>query len=175
MELHQNKSQATKSIKEARAVCSWVTPDAKALCFTTIKEAKDICSSVTLDTKALCLVIVKEGKMTQAHTIQEAKAACSMAIRDAEIWRAPQAELLQREQGKIMWDLEASVIQEEGRSQANFLSACQGTLYASPAELKGMLVASYHVLLGQTPPSHLFSLSQMTSPVEEQSTSAAPP
>ena len=38
-----------------------------------------------------------------------------------------------------------------------------------------MLVASYHVLLGQTPPSHPFALSQRTSPVEEQSTPAAPP
>ena len=38
-----------------------------------------------------------------------------------------------------------------------------------------MLVASYHVLLGQMPPSHPFALSQRTSPVEEQSTSAAPP
>ena len=74
-----------------------------------------------------------------------------------------------------MQDLEAQVIQEEGRSQANFLSACQATLYASPAELKGVLVASYHILLGQTPLSPPFILSQRTSPVEEQSASAAPP
>ena len=38
-----------------------------------------------------------------------------------------------------------------------------------------MLVASYHILLGQTPMSHLFALSQRTSPVEEQSTPATPP
>ena len=43
------------------------------------------------------------------------------------------------------------------------------------AELKGMLVASYHVLLGQAPTSHPFTLSQRTSPVEEQSAPAAPP
>ena len=74
-----------------------------------------------------------------------------------------------------MWDLEAQVIQEEGRSQANFLSACQAALYASSAELKGMLVASYHVLLGQAPLSHLFALSQRASQMEEQPTPAAPP
>ena len=90
-----------------------------------------------------------------------------MAIRDAEIQRASQAELLQREHGKVMQDLEEQVIQEEGRSQGDFLSACQATLHASPAELKGILVASYHVLLGQTPMSHPFALSQRTSPVEE--------
>ena len=132
MELHQNESQATESIKEARAVCSWVTLDAKALCFATVKEAKAICSHVTLDTKALCLAMVKEAKMTWAHTIQEAKAACSMAIRDAEIQRASQAELLQREHGKIMQDLEAQVIWEEGRSQAE--SSPPAKLLCMPAQ-----------------------------------------
>ena len=38
-----------------------------------------------------------------------------------------------------------------------------------------MLVASYHVLLGQTPPFHPFVLSQRTSPMEEKPTSATPP
>ena len=66
-------------------------------------------------------------------------------------------------------------IQEEGRSQANSLSACQATLYTSPVELKGMLVASYHILLGQTPMSHPFALLQRTSRVEKQSAATAPP
>ena len=118
----QNESQVTKSIKEARAIWSWVTLDAKALCFTTIKEAKAMCSHVTLDTKALCLATVKTAMMTQVHTIQEAKAACSTAIRDAEIQKASQAKLLQREHGKVMWDLEVQAIQEEGRNQADLLS-----------------------------------------------------
>ena len=38
-----------------------------------------------------------------------------------------------------------------------------------------MLVASYHILLGQAPTSHPFTLSQRTSQVEEQSAPAAPP
>ena len=74
-----------------------------------------------------------------------------------------------------MQDLEVQVIQEESRSQVDFLSACQAALYASPAELKSALVASYHVLLGQIPPSYLFILSQRASQVEEQPASAAPP
>ena len=119
--------------------------------------------------------MVKEAKTTRTHTIQEAEAAWSTAIRDAEVWRASQAELLQREYGKIVWDLEAQVIWEEGRSQSNFLSACQAALYASPVELKSTLVASYHILLGWAPLSHPFSLSQWASSVEEQPTSATPP
>ena len=51
MELHQNESEATESLKGATAICSHVTQDAKALCFTTIKRAK----------------------VTYTHTIQEAK------------------------------------------------------------------------------------------------------
>ena len=164
MELCWNKSQVTESISEAKAVCSHVTLDAKAAC-----------SQVTLDAKAICLAMVKEAMMTKAHTIQEAKAACSTAIRDVKVWRASKVELLQREHGKIMWDLEVQVIQEESRSQVDFLSTCQATLYTSPAELKSTLVASYHILLGQTPPSHPFVLSQRAFPVEECPASAAPP
>ena len=72
MELCQNESEATESIKEARAIYSQVTLDAKALCFMTVKEANT----------------------TQAHTIQETEAACLMANRDAKRCRASQAELL---------------------------------------------------------------------------------
>ena len=153
MELHWNESKTTKSTKEARAICSHVTLDAKALCFATIKEAKT----------------------TLACTIWEAKAACSMAIRDAKTQRASQAKLLHRQHGKVMQDLEEQVIREEGRCQTDFLSACQSNLHASPAELKGMLVASYQILLGQASTSHPFTISQRTSPVEEQPAPAAPP
>ena len=161
MELHQNESQATESIKEAKAICSWVTLDARTTC-----------SWVTTDAMTTCLVVVEEAKMTQNCIIQEAEATYSTAIRDVKVWRASQAESLQREHGNIMWDLEAQVIQEESRSQANFLSACQATLYTSPLELKSALAASYRILLGQTPP---FILSPRVSPVEEQPASAIPP
>ena len=70
-----------------------------------------------------------------------------------------------------MWDLEEQVIQEESGSQADFLSA----LYASLWEVKSALAASYHILLGQTPPSPPFILSQRDSPVEQQPASGDPP
>ena len=98
-----------------------------------------------------------------------------MAIRDIETQRTSQAKLLQRQHGKVMRDLEEQVIQEESRCQSNFLSACQAALHASPAELKGVLVAFYQVLLEQAPTSHPFTLLQRTSPVEEQSAQVAPP
>ena len=117
-------------------------------------------------------MVVKEAKTTQAHIIQEAKAACFTAIRDVKPQRASQAKSHLREHGNIMQDLEEQVISEESRSQANFFSACQATLYASLLELKSTLDAAFHILLGQTPP---FIMSQRASPVEEQPPSAGTP
>ena len=171
MELHWNESQVTKSIKEAKAVCSQVTLDAQALCFATIKEAKAICchvtldakaicchvtldakaicSHVTLDAEALCLMTVKEAKTTWAHTIQEAKAACYMVIRNAETQRASQAKLLQREHGKIMYRTWRCMSHLRGGQKSSWLPLCLPgcNLYTSSTKLKGTLVASYHVLL----------------------------
>ena len=65
---------------------------------------------------------------------------------------------------KTIKHLEEQVIQEEGKSQIDFLSACQAALQASPAELRGTLVASYHILMGQAPMSHPFTLSTRSLP-----------
>ena len=111
--------------------------------------------------------MVKEAKTTLACSIQENEATCSMAIMAAEAQKASQAELLQKEHGNIMQNLERQVIQEEVRSQANFLSGCQAAMCASPIVLKSTLATSYHILLGQTPPSPPFILLQRSSPVEE--------
>ena len=70
---------------------------------------------------------------------------------------------------------EEQVIQEEGKSQIDFLSACKAALQASPAELRGTLVGSYHILMGQAPMFHPFTLSQGGSPIEQPSAPAAPP
>ena len=71
---------------------------------------------------------------------------CSMAIRDVEAQKASQAELLQKEHGNIIWDLERQVIHEEVRSQVDFLSTCQTAICASPVALKNALATSYHIL-----------------------------
>ena len=70
MALHQNDSETTESIKEAKAICAHSTQEAKTLCSTTIKEAKATCS----------------------HSIQKAKTLCSMAVRDTETWGASQTD-----------------------------------------------------------------------------------
>ena len=72
MDLCQNDSETTESIKEATATCTHSTQEAEALCSTTTKEAKATC----------------------AHSIQEAETLCSMAIRDAEAQGASMADSL---------------------------------------------------------------------------------
>ena len=80
---------------------------------------------MTLEAKTTCSTVVKKAKTTIGCIIQEAKATCYKAISEVKAQRASQAESFQREHGNIMWDLEEQVIQEESRSQANFLSAWQ--------------------------------------------------
>ena len=152
MELHWNDSETVESIKKARAICTYAAMDAEALCSTTVKEAKATC----------------------ACTIQEAEAICSAATRDAETQGASQADSLHRQHAKTIKHMEEQVIQEEGKSQIDFLSAPQAALQASPVELRGALVASYHILMGEAPMSHPFTLLQGASPIEQPSAPVAP-
>ena len=112
MELYQN-SKTVESSKEARAICAHVTQDAEALCSATVKEAKATC----------------------ACTVWEDEALCSTAIRDVEIQGASQADSLQWKHAKAIQYLEEQVIQEEGKSQIDFLSAYQAAIQASPVEV----------------------------------------
>ena len=146
MGLCQNNSKTTESIKEAKAICTHSTTEAKTLCSTIIKEAKATCTC----------------------SIQEAKTLCSMAIREAETQGASQADSLHLSHTKSIQHLEEQAIEEESKNQFNFLSACQATLQANPVELCGVLVASYHILMGQALMSHPFNLSQGASSSSEQ-------
>ena len=106
MDLHQNDSKTTESIKEAKAICAHSTQEGKALCSTAIKDAKATC----------------------AWSIQEAKTLCSMAVRDVETWGASQADSLHWSHAKSIQHLEEQAIKEESKSQLNFLSVCQAAL-----------------------------------------------
>ena len=109
--LCQNESQAAKSIKEAKAVCSQVTLDTQTTCSWLTLEAKTNCCWAILEAKIACSMAVKKAKTTRGHIVQEAKATCSKAISKVEAQRASQAESFQREHGNIMQDLEEQVIQ----------------------------------------------------------------
>ena len=152
MGLCWNDSETTESIKEAKPICAHSTQEARILCSTTIKEAKATCTC----------------------SIQEGEILCSMAVRDVEAPVASQADSLHWSHAKSIRHLEEQAIEEESKSQLNLLSACQAALQASPVELCSVLVASYHLLLGQTLMSHPFSLSQGASSSEQVSAPVAP-
>ena len=80
---------------------------------------------------------------------------------------ASQASSIQQSHAKGIQHLEEEAIEEESKGQLNFLSICQAALEASPLESCGMLLASYQVLLGYTPMSHLFSIPQGVSPSQQ--------
>ena len=107
--------------------------------------------------------------------VQEAEATCFKAICKVEAQKVSQAASFHKEHGKYMQDLEEQAIGEESRSHNNFLSTCQAILYNIPPQLKGALATSYHILLGQTPPSPPLALPQKASPMEEQPITAASP
>ena len=85
MELCQNESQVTESIREAKAVCSHVTLDAQTLCFATVKEAKAICSHVTLDAKAACSWVTLDARVTCSWVTLDAKAVCLVMVKEAKM------------------------------------------------------------------------------------------
>ena len=137
----QSNSETAEFFKEAKAICYHSTQEAKTLWSTTIKEAKANCT----------------------HFIHEAETLCSMTIRDAEAQGASQADSLHHLHPNSIQPLEEQAIKEESKSQLDFLSTCQAALWARPVELCGVLVACYHILMGQAPMSHPFSLSQGAS------------
>ena len=159
MALCQNESKTTESIKEAKATCDTANKEAKATCTCSLQEAKTLCSKV----KANC-----------TQSIQEAKTLCSTAIRDTEAPGASQASSLQKSHAKSILHLEGQAIEEQNRSQLDFLSACQTALRASPAELHSTLVAPYQVLMGQLPMSLLLNPSQAASSSEPAPIPKAP-
>ena len=83
--------------------------------------------------------------------------------------------MFQEEHSKYLWSLEEQAFGEESRSHHNVLSSCQAALCHSLQPPRGALAASYHLLLGQAPPSPPLVLPPRTPPMEEQPSTAAPP
>ena len=94
---------------------------------------------------------IKEAKAICAHSIQEAEDCCAVGQKSGG---PPRLFPLNSHIIKLFSTLKRNLL----KSQLNFLSICQTSLQASPPKFHGMLVASYHVLLGHAPTSHLFSI-----------------
>ena len=119
--------------------------------------------------KAICALAIKEAEANCVHAIKEVGAHCSTAFREAESWGASQAGSIQESHAKDIQHLEEEAIEEKSKGQLNFLSTCQAAMRASPPESHATLIASYHILMGHVPTSHLLSISQGTSPSQQGS------
>ena len=83
--------------------------------------------------------------------------------------------MFQEEHSKYLQSLEEQSFREESRSHHDVLSSCQAALCHNPQLLRGALATSYHLLLGQAPPSSPLILPPRTPTTEEQPSTAAPP
>ena len=113
------------------------------------------------ETEALCACSIREAETNCAHSIKEAEAHCSTTL------GASQASSIHQSHAKGIQHLEEEAIKQESKGQLNFLSACQAALEASPLQSCSMLLASYEVLLGHTPMSHLLNIPQGASPLKK--------
>ena len=153
MMLHQNKSQEAASVATAKAIFS----------------------QAFLEAKTTFQMMVMEAKTTRCCSIQADEAICSKAISEAKAWKTSQAVMFQEEHGKYLQNLEEQAFGKESRSHHEVLSSCQTILCHSPQPLRGALAASYHLLLGQAPPSPPLILPPRTPSAEEQPSTAIPP
>ena len=160
----QIEAQESALVIEAEAICSQV-----------IFDARMICSQSVLEAKTNCPVAVREAKTTRDHSIHQAEASCSKAIHEAAALKVSQSIAFHKEHNRFIWDLEEHTVKDESQSHHGLLSACQATLSHNPQPLRGAMAISYHLLLGQAPPSSLTILPQKANPAEEQPSMATLP
>ena len=88
---------------------------------------------------------------------------------------ASQAHSIQQSHAKDIQCLEAEAIEEERRDCLTFLATCSTALRASPPQAHGIMVTSFHLLLGNAPTSTLLSIPPGVSPPEQEPALQTPP
>ena len=162
--LCQNEAKEATSIEKAKVVHSREVLNAKVDCAKSVLEAK--CNY---------RVAIQKAKTIRGNWFQESEIAYSKALGEATAVRSSQSVALHREHTRLMHELEEEAIREESKSHHTFHSACQAILHHAPQPLKENLTTSYHVLLGQSPPSPPSAPPTRAPPAEEQPPVAASP
>ena len=162
--LHQSEVNEAASVAEAKVIYLQEVLDARVGCSRSVLEAK--CNYQAA---------VKEAKMIRGNLLQKSEAAYSKAIGEAAALRSFQSAALHREHMRLMQELEEQALGEESKSHHDFLSTHQATLYHTPQPVRENLATSYHILLGQSPPSPPSVPCPKAPTVGEQPPLAAPP
>ena len=132
MALHQNESEITKAIKEAKALCAHTFWDVETYETVLISEAK-----------VQYTTYIKEIEDDCACALAEAENCCSTAIREAESSGTFKACSIQQSHTKHIQCLEAESIEGEGKDCLAFLAACGTALRASPSKAHGIMVTPF--------------------------------
>ena len=159
--MHQNEAKEAASIEKA-----------KVIHLREVLDAKVGCTKVVLEAKFNYRMAVQEAKTIRDNLLQESEIAYSKALDEAMAVKSSQSATLHREHVRLMQELEEQAIREESKSHHNFLSTCQAILCHALQPLKENLTTSYHVLLGQSPPSALPA--RAPSEGEQPSAAASP-
>ena len=162
--LHQSEVKEAASIAKAKVVHSQEVLDVKVDCTKSVLEAK--CNY---------RVAVQEAKTIRGHWLQESEIVYSKDIGEAMALRSSQSVALHREHVRLMQELKEQAIRKESKSRHDFLSTCQATLHHALQPLNENLATSYHILLGQSPPSPPSAPPTRTPLAEEQASLAASP
>ena len=164
MALHQNESEMTEAIKEAKALCAHTIQDVETCWTVLISKAKVW--------HATC---IKEIEDNCAHALAEAGNCCLTAIREAESQDTSKACSIQQSHAKYIQHLEVEAIEEEGRDHLAFLTTCGIALRASPPKAYGIMVTPFHLLLGNAPTSTLLNIPAGVSSPEQEPALQTPP
>ena len=140
---------------------------AKVLHSQELLDTKVDCAKAVLEAKYNYRVAVQEAKTIRGNWLQESEIAYSKALGKNTAVRSSQSATLHREHVRLMQELEEQAIREESKSHHYFLSTCQAILHHALQALKENLTTSYHVLLGQSPPSSPSAPPARAHPAEE--------
>ena len=164
MAIHQNESETTEAIKEAKALCA-CTIQGVEICWTVLISEAEVWHATH----------IKEIEDNCAYALAEAENCCSTAIREAESRGASKDCSIQQSHTKNIQCLEAEAIEEVGRDCFTFLATYSTTLMASPPEAHGIIVTPFHLLLGNAPRSTLLSIPLGVFPSEQEPAPQTPP
>ena len=164
LHLCQNEAEEAAANKKAKVLHSCGVLDSKVDCTRAVLEAR-----------FSYRVAVQEAKTIQGNCLQELEVAYSKALGETTAMRSSKSTTLYREHVKLMHELEEWAIREESKGCHNFLSTCQAILLHVPQPLKENLTTSYHILLGQSPPSPQYvPLARELQAGEQPSATASP-
>ena len=104
MALHQNESDITEAMKEAKVLYAY-----------TIRDVEAHWAVLTSKAEIWHTTCIKEAEANCACTLADAENCCSAAVREAESQGALQAHSIQQSHTKDIQHLEAEAIEEVSR------------------------------------------------------------